>query len=144
MLPHSLSAELHDAWANTRWCKLLLWAGDPFFLSTYAGLVTQPLLLLSAFQSNPGFPTRILWAAQYSLERVHKTQAAAAYGACMCRRLLIEKEAHVTLLQALYTADFEELPLKHDICEVLSKLGGSDPDTSSTVRSTSSLPLSSS
>lgn len=52
----------------------------------------------------------------------------------MCRKLLVEKNAHLTLLQALRTADFEELPLKHDICEVLSKLGASDPDTSSTVR----------
>ena len=53
----------------------------------------------------------------------------------------MEKEAHLTLLQALYTADFEELPLKYDICEVLSKLGGSDPDTSSTVRITGLLCL---
>ena len=45
----------------------------------------------------------------------------------------MEKNAHLTLLQALQIADFEELPLKHDICEVLSKLGASDPDTSSTV-----------
>lgn len=54
----------------------------------------------------------------------------------MCRRLLAEKEAHSTLLQALHIADFEELPLKYDICEVLSKLGASDPDSSSTVRFT--------
>ena len=53
---------------------------------------------------------------------------------CIRRKLLVEKEAHLTLLQALHTADFEELPMKHNICEVLSKLGGSDPDTSSTVR----------
>ena len=52
----------------------------------------------------------------------------------MCRRLLAEEEAHLTLLQALHIADFEELPLKYDICEVLSKLGSSDPDSSSTVR----------
>ena len=49
-----------------------------------------------------------------------------------------EKEAYLILLEALHVADFEELPLKHDICEVLSKLGSSDPDTSSTVRSPSS------
>ena len=51
----------------------------------------------------------------------------------MCRRLLEQKEAYNTLLQALHAADFEELPVKHDICEVLSKLGGADPENSSTV-----------
>lgn len=56
-------------------------------------------------------------------------------GQGICRRLLKEKEAYLILLEALHVADFEELPLKHDICEVLSKLGSSDPDTSSTVRS---------
>ncbi len=49
---------------------------------------------------------------------------------------MAEKNAHLTLLQALHIADFEELPLKYDICEVLSKLGSSDPDSSSTVRFT--------
>ena len=45
-----------------------------------------------------------------------------------------EAQSHQTLLEALYAADFEEHPVKHDICEVLSKLQGSNPDRSSTVR----------
>ena len=45
-----------------------------------------------------------------------------------------EAHSHQTLLQALYAADFEEHPVQHDICEVLSKLQGSNPDRSSTVR----------
>ena len=45
-----------------------------------------------------------------------------------------EAQSHQTLLEALYAADFEEHLVKHDICEVLSKLQGSNPDRSSTVR----------
>lgn len=44
----------------------------------------------------------------------------------------------MTLLQALHIADFEELPVRHDICEVLAGLQGSDPENCSTVRTGSS------
>ena len=81
-------------------------------------------------------------AVQHSLERApHRLSSNSRWCMHVAGGYWWEKEAHFTLLQALYTADFEELPLKYDICEVLSKLGGSDPDTSSTVRITGLLCL---